>query len=263
MLPLSLCGLAQAWSVRGTPSRGGPGGSSLAGLRGRAAGAGSSGALRTRVVLGSTASSHRECICARSPLLCSQGIHMCSLKGPFCDVCRARGPSLDGPGGWFLCPLAMARRRRWCQRRAASPGAWVCTLREGNPQGTIKRSVLGSRGTIKRSVSGDWAGRKVALCEPTRSCYARGFSQGLAARREAAGREPQIGVLVLAVARGFSAANLVVSAKCAAAGRPFWRPHDGTQARAAAAAGANAGVASRSGTVVVAAAPPAATPCPG
>ena len=50
------------------------------------------------------------------------------------------------------------------------------------------------------------------------------------------GGEPQgSGVLVLAVARGFSAANLVVSAKCAAAGRPFWRPRDATQAREAAA----------------------------
>ena len=80
-------------------------------------------ALRTRVVLGITASSHRECICARSPLVCSQGMYMCSLKGPFCNVCRARGPSPGGPGGWFLCPLAMAHCRlaggsaaqhRWC-----------------------------------------------------------------------------------------------------------------------------------------------------
>lgn len=68
-------------------------------------------ALRTRVAPWSTASSHRECICARSPLLCAQGMYMCSLKGPFCDVCRARGPDLGGPGGWFLCPLAMAHCR--------------------------------------------------------------------------------------------------------------------------------------------------------
>ena len=149
-------------------------------------------ALRTRVFMGSTASSHRESTCARSPLLCSQGMmYMCSLKGPFfcfCDVCRARGPSLGGPGGWFLCPLAMAHCRRWCQRSsAASPGAWVCTLREEKPQGTIKRSVLRPRGavmeTIKRSASGGRAGRKkIFLFAPARSCDARGFSQGLALR---------------------------------------------------------------------------------
>ena len=50
VLPLSLYGLlAQAWSVRGTPSRGGPGGSSLAGLRGRAEGTGRSGVADSRV----------------------------------------------------------------------------------------------------------------------------------------------------------------------------------------------------------------------
>ena len=102
-------------------------------------------ALRTRVVMESTASSHRKCICARSPLLCSQGMYMCSLKGPFCDVCRARGPSLGGPGGWFLCPPRDgALPFGWCQRSAASRGAWVSTLgvhtQGGKAQGPRERS---------------------------------------------------------------------------------------------------------------------------
>ena len=109
-------------------------------------------ALRTRVAPWSTASSHRECICARSPLLCAQGMYMCSLKGPFCDVCRARGPDLGGPGGWCLCPLAMAHCRLaggahrevpWCAH-------WVCTLGRkapGNDQ-TLCPRVPGNDQTL-------------------------------------------------------------------------------------------------------------------
>ena len=65
----------------------------------------------------------------------------------------------------------------------------------------------------------------------------RGFSQGLAARRENAGRRAprKWGLVKFCVARGFPAANLGVCVTCAAAGRPFWRPRDATQVRAAAA----------------------------
>ena len=83
------------------------------------------------------------------------------------------------------------------------------------------------------------AGRKVALCEPADSCYAHEVSLRDSRRgaRMLGGGPQGSGVLVLAVCGAcvFSAANLVVSAKCAAAGHPFWRPRDATQARAAAA----------------------------
>ena len=156
MLPLSLCGLAQAWSVRGTPSRGGPGGSSLAGLRGRTAGTGRSGVADSRGYRKHGEFAQGMYMC-EIPSLCSQGMYMCSLKGPFCDVCRARGPSLGGPGGWFLCPLAMAHCRLaggahrevpWCAHRGQA--SWVCTLGRkapGNDQ-TLCPRVPGNDQTL-------------------------------------------------------------------------------------------------------------------
>ena len=117
MLPLSLCGLAQAWSVRGTPSRGGPGGSSLAGLRGRAAGAGRSGVADSR-----GAGKHGEF---------AQGMYMCEIPSlvftgnvyVFTQGSLLRCVSRKRPGsGWTrgvvpLPPRDGALRFGWCQRQ--------------------------------------------------------------------------------------------------------------------------------------------------
>ena len=174
------------------------------------------------------------------PSLVFTGNLYCSLKGPFCDVCHARGPSLGGPGGWFLCPLAMAHCRlagaSVAQHREVPECArWVCTLRKESPRERSKRSVLGSRGTTKRSVSGGRTGQNYYSSPPARATHEDSLRDSRRGARMLGGEPQGSGVLVLAVARVFSAANLVVSAKCAAAGRPFWRPCDATQARAAAA----------------------------
>ena len=154
MLPLSLCGLAQAWSVRGTPSRGGPGGSSLAGLRGRAAGAGRSGVADSR-----GSGKHGEF---------AQGMYMCEIpslvftgnvyvftQGSLLRCVSRKGPGLGGPGGWFLCPLAMAHCRLAVSAHAQHrevPGCahWVCTLGRkapGNDQ-TLCPRVPGNDQTL-------------------------------------------------------------------------------------------------------------------
>ena len=85
---------------------------------------------------------HRECICVHS-------------RVPFA-MCVAQGARVwVDPGGGSSAPSRW-RTAVWlvsAQQRSIARCLGVHT-QGGKPQGTIERSVLGSRGTIKRSVSG-------------------------------------------------------------------------------------------------------------
>jgi len=173
----------------------------------------------------------------RDPLSCVHREFICvHSRVPFA-MCVAQGARVwVDPGGGSSAPSRWRTAGCCCQRTAQHrevPGCAHSGRKAPGNDRTLCPRVPGNDQTL--CLRGGRAARLLYASLPTRATHEDSLRDSRRGARMLGGEPQGSGVLVLAVARGFSAANLVVSAKCAAAGRPFWRPRDATQARAAAA----------------------------